>query len=625
VDSFSCGSFVDDNLSSTNRVNVQEDSVELMVSSTSFSREDWVCSSCDVGHKLLPRKRNKPQWTKGRKLVILSDQNMPAAMPSLDEKCPAIIRVEGALLSELGDIFYALLRDFTLPEGSILLIGSLSHLMEEGLVGYAKSLGAEFRRFSKLFDFTVHVIPFIPPPAGGTNDPDLVTNLIHITTWLEKVQRWNLSQYYGILRQYVISSGTPGDLQMQKTQRHKMPASYELFGDYVMMCHPIGGLGNSLPRICPRNEQVITKALLTNLNTVFKWDLDASPLSMRGLGDPQTAGPCKAAPRTDAVIIGGSNAGLLHDAFHDLGKTVESMKASGWTIGKSAVDALLPILTENLARLPESVPIIIYCLDNSCFKALNKNGDLVSFTRSKKDKLFHVEGDLVVTPFTLLTSTLAELDRVIAACGNRRIFILSVLPRYFLKPCCEDISHCANVCRHDDTAIEAGKKLLSDLEELNIQLAKRFNSKTTQFLFTGDILSGKQHCSMGDLVDCLYNCWRNDSVHGDKSAYMKIAMGLLDFLEPKPNPYDNRDSSRKRARPPSPSPLAEDTPRHTDRAGDSSRERLADGGTARSTSRTMDRFDYTQRRDGFNRSRSAYSGYPGDNRRGGGGGGYRRF
>jgi hypothetical protein len=32
------------------------------------------------------------------------------------------------------------------------------------------------------------------------------------------------------------------------------------------------------------------------------------------------------------------------------------------------------------------------------------------------------------------------------------------------------------------------------------------------------------------------------------SAYMKIAMGFLDFLEPKPNPYDNRSSSRKQAR-----------------------------------------------------------------------------
>jgi len=76
--------------------------------------------------------------------------------------------------------------------------------------------------------------------------------------------------------------------------------------------------------------------------------------------------------------------------------------------------------------------VILYCLDNSCFKAMNKNGDLLSFTKSKKDHLYHVVGDLVVTPFSLLSVTLDELDRVIAACGNTRIFILSVLPRYFL-------------------------------------------------------------------------------------------------------------------------------------------------------------------------------------------------
>jgi hypothetical protein len=57
---------------------------------------------------------------------------------------------------------------------------------------------------------------------------------------------------------------------------------------------------------------------------------------------------------------------------------------------------------------------------------------------------------------------------------------------------------------------------------------------------------------MGDLVDCLYNCWRNDSVHGDKSAYLKLAMALLDFLEPKMDPNDPRLPGRKRRRPASP-------------------------------------------------------------------------
>jgi hypothetical protein len=46
--------------------------------------------SCDIDHKLMPKKRNKQQWTRKRKLVILTDQNFPAALPSLDGKCPAV-------------------------------------------------------------------------------------------------------------------------------------------------------------------------------------------------------------------------------------------------------------------------------------------------------------------------------------------------------------------------------------------------------------------------------------------------------------------------------------------------------------------------------------------------------
>jgi hypothetical protein len=94
--------------------------------------------------------------------------------------------------------------------------------------------------------------------------------------------------------------------------------------------------------------------------------------------------------------------------------------------------------------------------------------------------------------------------------------------------------------------VDAGKKLLQDLENLNQQLAKRFNSRSSQFFFTGDILSGKNHCGMGDLVDCLFECWRSD-----KSAHLNLTMGLLDFLEPKPKPLYSRSSGRKRARGPS--------------------------------------------------------------------------
>ncbi len=118
-----------------------------------------------------------------------------------------------------------------------------------------------------------------------------------------------------------------------------------------------------------------------------------------------------------------------------------------------------------------------------------------------------------------------EMDRIVLACGQRRVYILEVVPCFFLKPCCDDPTHCANVCQHDHTAVDAGKQFLRDLSDLNSKMAARLCSATLQFVSTGDILSGITNCSMGELTDALFNCWRNDPIHGDKIAYTRIAVG----------------------------------------------------------------------------------------------------
>ncbi len=268
------------------------------------------------------------------------------------------------------------------------------------------------------------------------------------------------------------------------------------------------------------------------------------------------------------------------------------------------MDSLLPILEDQLACLPDSVPVVLYLLDNSCFRAINENGDLIAITRSEEDGLFHVLGDLAVTPFSLLRNSLQELDRLIAVCGKRHILILGALPRFFLKTCCDNLSHCANISRHDETQVEAGKKFMQDLEDLNSQLAARL-----QFIFTSEVISGKNRCSIGDLADCLFTCWRSDTVHGDRSAYMKIAVGILDFLSPPPRntANDSGPAQQKRSR--------DDSSPTQSRSVDRDR-----GG--------RDREQHPHERREDQRSRSAYNSYPSGFRGGrgrGGGGGNRRF
>ncbi len=55
-------------------------------------------------------------------------------------------------------------------------------------------------------------------------------------TWLAKVHRWNMTPYNAMIRNYAATGGPKDDHQIQKTQRHKMPASYDTFGDFMMIC-----------------------------------------------------------------------------------------------------------------------------------------------------------------------------------------------------------------------------------------------------------------------------------------------------------------------------------------------------------------------------------------------------
>ncbi len=133
VEGFDCGSFF---MAGDNRslyANMEESTNDLLVSSTSFNRFNWECTSCETRHDLLPLRHERYDWEGGRKLFIITDQNMPPMLPSKKGMCPVVLRIDGSHLRELGTNFLTILGRYAVPEGSVIMIGSLSHLMEEGL------------------------------------------------------------------------------------------------------------------------------------------------------------------------------------------------------------------------------------------------------------------------------------------------------------------------------------------------------------------------------------------------------------------------------------------------------------------------------------------------------------
>jgi hypothetical protein len=145
-------------------------------------------------------------------------------------------------------------------------------------------------------------------------------------------------------------------------------------------------LGSSREPMDPENEKNLISLVMSGLASAFRWNLDDNPnLSRNLMARPANSAGLLPTNATAplGVLIGGSNTSRLTRAFEEMGKPVESLVASGWTITMGAIDSLLPNLAATLAACDPDLPVVFWCLDNSCFRALNAAGDLVAISKQK--------------------------------------------------------------------------------------------------------------------------------------------------------------------------------------------------------------------------------------------------
>jgi hypothetical protein len=116
------------------------------------------------------------------------------------------------------------------------------------------------------------------------------------------------------------------------------------------------------------------------------------------------------------------------------------------------------------------------------------------------------------------------------------------------ETCCEESLHCLNVRGNGSGAIEAARKILDDLSSLNARIGDYLAANAAKMVSTVGLLTGVHSAAAEVQMDRLYEFWSNDPVHGDKIAYSKITLGLLDLLGKKLPDGDLRFNlfSRKR-------------------------------------------------------------------------------
>jgi hypothetical protein len=100
-----------------------------------------------------------------------------------------VIRLECGSIMELVNLFLDLTRGCSIPAGSALLVGSLTHLADTGLGAYAADLSDAAARIGRIFQGGIVFLPGLIVPPGGIEDPVLTEELFDVLMWSKKVAK----------------------------------------------------------------------------------------------------------------------------------------------------------------------------------------------------------------------------------------------------------------------------------------------------------------------------------------------------------------------------------------------------------------------------------------------------
>jgi uncharacterized membrane protein YgcG len=287
------------------------------------------------------------------------------------------------------------------------------------------------------------------------------------------------------------------------------------------------------------DEKKFVSSLLDGLNKNKLAGRDREPNLSRSGTRPAMYSALRTGSVEAVVIVGGSHAGNLANAAAALGLDVYKHAKGGWRLTKENVDNLLPDLRDTLGSVPPDTPVVLFCLDNSCFMGLNEDGSMNPISKCVEgDDGYHVKGALVVAPERSIRQALEQEKRIIAVCGNHPVFVISPWLRYARCPCCSELTHVTNFSDSDFI-----QTLLADLTKLRYHIRKMLHP--VKIIDGFELICGNNYTK--EKVEHAINTgWTTDPVHPSKHVYAKTALHLLEKIAPGPE----KTSASQAAHPP---------------------------------------------------------------------------
>jgi len=421
--------------------------------SCSFDGGKNRCVTCPGGsHPAFTSKDDLPLC------FALADQHFSPNLPAKDGKeCIRIMRVENGYLRELVGEFISLVARRKIIPGSVILLGSITHLERDGTAQYAEDWHS-CRRWLRNDLGDVTVLPLIPMPMEEVAEKETIRSLLEFFNWFGSLPDSEVKLLEetraNFLKMYVERIGTGGGW-CDERQSGWMPVSLSNCNKERVVSRLWGNRPLTIAAFSEQTEQYWVTRIVENINSDFSLDLSTDLCFSRQLSERRRVET--ALCRTRAVVAGGSNAGKLFASMSRLGQKAISLAKPGWRLTMERVDEL----KVKLSTLCTEEVCVLYGLDNACFLSVGE--DMHSGPPFiGRDGAYHAHGRLEVLSGYHLDRLLENLEGVMLAWTGKLLLIVLPIPRYWI-PCCK--------VKSTGNTEEAKLSLLNDLGNFRRKVA----------------------------------------------------------------------------------------------------------------------------------------------------------
>jgi len=510
----------DSNLSKTfrgSRISTGEKACNQNIS-ISFDPLTLICTCCALPHSIVP--------TDGTGLVIaISDQNFSSSITG-KTACIPVIRVEDATLHELFEFTLEVLGRTPIPNGTLFLVSTVSHLVKVGATIYCTDWQRIVGRFGDRWP-NCRVGP-LPPILREDSSGETGRNLVILRHWFSTVYTGIHSILYAKEAwEWVIKGLTQGVIPPQDLDH------VEVFT--VALPSAINNTNLHPLKICKSSSHAVTAAfdgeathelvlaLLHTLSTQF--GCRANPEDVLLVREPAESVEVDkdTPPAPYLIIVGASHMKRMVQHLTNTQFTIVDLSQPGWTLNEKSIK----VVVDEIVKLGdiEGAVGILDLVSNTTYRYENIDDGTLSLPY-RHDGKYHMDGRVTTCNMDTLHGTLSKAAPLFDAIPGLKICV-PPLPRYLETPCCESENHCVGIQDPDYITDLMSKTLATRRQMKDFMVAKGVPNSWVPDLVRQLVPDGTTTAEIGAGF-CNHN--GPDGVHLNPESYGTVSKILLDTV-----------------------------------------------------------------------------------------------